>query len=153
MLGLSAQSGPESKNARTAASQNKDILAAPAYTVRWLANGPAGDGTQLSVRVYMSSEGTEVTTAHGHFKSRAAAKAELERQTKQDGKILERVSRINSSGTVVGERAIVRLAATKLLPEHSSIFLTDGRDYYEISSSSMELALDMAKRYYNLLLK
>jgi hypothetical protein len=144
----SGQARAEDKNARSAASQDNDVLTERTYTLLGLGNGPAGDGTELSVRVYASSEGANVTTVHGHFKSKAAAKAELERRLKQAAKVLEHASRVDSSGKAVGERAIARFAATKSIPDHFAVLLTDGYDFFAISSDSMELAVDMAKRYY-----
>jgi hypothetical protein len=137
------------KNSLSPVSQSKGARPNEEYSLSALGNGRAGDGTELSVRVYKSSDGTRVTAAHGHFKSMAAAQAEWERELRQDGKILERGSRTNASGNVVGQRAIAHFSATSVLPERSAVLFTDNRDYYQISSSSMELAVDVAKRYYN----
>jgi hypothetical protein len=137
------------KSTRTTASQNKEAAPNHGYTLYALGHGQAGDGTDLSIRVCMSSDGTKVTIAHGFFKSMAAAKTELERQLRQGGKVLERGPRTNASGKVVGQRVIAQFSATDVLPDRAAILFTDGRDYYEISSSSMVLAVDMARRYYN----
>jgi hypothetical protein len=137
------------KSTRPTASQNSEVAPNQGYTLYALGHGQAGDGTDLSIRVCMRSDGTKVTIAHGLFKSMAAAKTELERQLKQGGKVLERGPRTNSSGKVVGQRAIAQFPATDVLPDRAAVFFTEGRDYYGISSSSMVLAVDMARRYYN----
>jgi hypothetical protein len=142
-----AQLGIEDNYIRPATFMNKEWLPMQKYTLIMVANGPAGDGTELSISVYVTPEGTHVNTVHGRFKSKAAAKAELERQLKQDDRIVERAARKNPLGKVVGERVIVRFAATQARPDYSAVLLTDGRDYYEVTSSSMELVIDMAKRY------
>jgi hypothetical protein len=147
----SAQARTEDKNDRLPASQRGEVFPKPIDSLVGLANGSAGDGTELSISVYVTSEGTQVNTVHGHFKSKAAAKAELERQLKQEDKIVERAPRKTPLGKVVGERVIVRFAATQGQPNYSAVLLTDGRDYYEITSSSIDLAIDMAKSFENII--
>jgi hypothetical protein len=138
---VTRQIGTQNQESRQRASEGSEQ-----YSMLALANGRAGDGTVLSMRVYEGRGGIKVTIAHGHFKSRAAAKVELDRQVKHEGKILERASRTDAFGKVIGERVVAQLSATDSLPERFAVLLTDGLDYYEVSSPSLEMAVDLAKQ-------
>src|SRR4029077_2568692 len=118
------------------------------YTLVSLGNGRAGDRTMLDIRLYKSSDGTNVTTVHGHFKSISGARDEFHSRIDGATKIIERGPKKGFLGHDVGERCVIVLPPTKSSTEHTAVVWTNGMDYYEISSRSMRLIIDMEKRYY-----
>jgi hypothetical protein len=83
---------------------------------------------------------------HGEFSSAEAAKDELRDELEHmTGAVLERGPR-QVFGFVYGERALVHYPATKFQPEHADLLLTDGKQFYSISSSSLDLVLEVERR-------
>jgi hypothetical protein len=108
-----------------------------------MGDGIAGDGTtRLAINTYRSSGDTIVTSVHGHFVSSEAAIAELQRRMKEATKTVEQGSR---KEPMAGQRAVVFFPATEIFPERAAILLTHDKDYYEIISPSLRIALEFEK--------
>jgi hypothetical protein len=111
--------------------------------------GQAGDGTLLDVRTFETNSGVKLTTVHGHFASSSAATAELQRRTSKASKILEKGER-KAYGLSVGQRVVAITSPLEGAAERATVFLTEGPEFYEIISPSMQLVLEFEARYYSL---
>jgi len=110
--------------------------------------GQAGDGTLLDVRTFETNSGVKLTTVHGHFASSSAATAELQRRTSKASKIIEKGEH-TAFGLSVGQR-VVAITSPLGAKERAAVLLTEGTEFYEIISPSMQLVLEFEARYYNL---
>jgi hypothetical protein len=80
------------------------------------------------------------------FESLEKARSYCEKQLAKSAKIIERGSKRNEGGKVVGERAqiLLRRDAGKTIP---AVLWTDGVKYHEIYSSSLKDILELEKVY------
>src|SRR5438445_5201340 len=129
---LAQQSTPGSTQPQV--QDGKDTSAKHKFSQLFMAAGAAGDGTPLDIRTFETPDGIKLTTVHGQFSTPEAASAELHRRMAEASKIVEQGSR-TAFGLPIGERVVAIIAPMKKLPERPTVLLTDGSDFYQISST------------------
>ena len=113
----------------------------------WAGNGRASDGTFLELNSYATSDGTRLSISRATFSSPSAAQKELNLWGKQATKIIERGVTKNSSGQAVGLRLRGKFPPPKPHEENNGILWTEGKEFFWVSSPSLELALQMEKEF------
>jgi hypothetical protein len=113
----------------------------------WSGDGRAGDGTFLALNSYATSDGTRLSVTRGTFSSPSAAQKELKLWGKQATKIIERGVTKNSSGQAVGLRLRGIFPPPKPHEENNGILWTEGKEFFWVSSPSLELALQVEKEF------
>jgi len=104
------------------------------------------DGQHLGFSNYTASDGTNLTAVYEYFFNAPEAHAYFEKELAKAAGVIERKSKLNSAGAVVGERALVlkRLGLARPLP---AVLWTDGLTFHEIYSSSLKSILQLEKGY------
>jgi hypothetical protein len=100
--------------------------------------------THLGCAEYEASDGKEVFTYGGEFRSPEEAKRYLEWKVARSSKILAHGIKKDSKGKSVGERAEVLLSPDQ---EDSAVMWTDGAKFREIISKSLADAVELEKRH------
>jgi hypothetical protein len=104
------------------------------------------DGVHLGFTKFSASDGPGLIMQYEDFESREKALSYFEKQLAKSVKIIERGSKRNEGGKIVGERArlLLRFDAGKTIP---AVLWTDGVKYHEIYSSSLKNILELEKVY------
>jgi hypothetical protein len=118
-------------------SQNDDH---ETFKLRATGMAIAADGTELSVRSYQGSSGTSMIIKYGSFETDDKAKAHLGRHKTDSTKIFVDEPKKDSSGKVIGQRVILA-AKDANGAEYKMLIWTQGRDCYQLESSSMPAIL------------
>jgi hypothetical protein len=104
------------------------------------------DGVHLGFTTFSASDGPSLVVQYEDFESLEKARSYFEKQLAKSAKIIERGSKRNEGGKVVGERAqiLLRRDAGKTIP---AVLWTDGVKYHEMYSSSLKDILELEKVY------
>src|SRR5438309_1383837 len=95
--------GNSSKNAANGFQQNVNEIFTPTFR----GEAQASDGTHLAFTKYKNASGTIVAVTYGSFTSPEAARKQLQLSVAPANTIVARTRKKDSSGHMVGERAVV----------------------------------------------
>jgi len=91
---------------------------------------------RFSITSYLASNGVGLTVVHTQFLNAVAAKDYFRVMAEKATKIVERTTKTDKNGGVVGERAELILLTDQSKEEIRAILWTSDRDLYEIKSNS-----------------
>jgi len=116
------------------------------WTLTGMGEMDAHDGTELGFVTYTNRGGIGVTTISGTFDSDEQAVAEVNHRIKDAKKGIEHSFLQDESGKTVGERVVVVFLGKSPEPDVHAVLWTNGRDFYEVASRSLSLALEREKK-------
>jgi hypothetical protein len=108
------------------------------------------DGTHLAFTLFRAPDGTKLTATHHRFDSQLEAQNYFEKLIGKATKIVNKTRRKDTSGAIVAQRAEVVISGPARSEKAvSAILWTDGSEFHEIISESLEDNLLLEKQTSN----
>jgi hypothetical protein len=140
---------PASAVRSTLCQSSSKTTAPPKSNELRFARGTPGDliqdGEVLGFTTYKASNGVGLTSIYNTFDEASHAAAFFEKELGLAAKVITRGEKINKDGKVIGERAEILLP--KPNEKLTAVMWTDGRNFHEIDSTSLEVILEFEKGY------
>jgi hypothetical protein len=106
----------------------------------------ADDGTVLAFATYRAADGVIVTVMHKEFPSASRAHEQIAKEASKATKVLDWNPIRNNKGSVSGERVVAVMPTSESSHTVHSILWTDGPQFYQIFSSSLQDDMKIEKQ-------
>lgn len=111
------------------------------------ASGTLPDGTRFSVQNYQSSDGVDVSVRIDRSPSHAMAKKNLLNFIRK-ARVLERGPKKDQSGSVVGQRLVVRFPAKGEFSSQFGVMWVNKAEVYYLQSASLRHVAEFEKKFH-----
>jgi hypothetical protein len=111
-------------------------------------SGRKGNGAQFSAGTYDSTDGKVVSSTVETYRSATRAKSELKKRIKKATEIVERGSKRNRNGKLIGYRVVVMLRGGSQFGTYATVLWLAGEELHIIESSSLQHALEFERQFY-----
>ncbi|HEY6120157.1 MAG TPA: hypothetical protein VIV66_09375, partial [Pyrinomonadaceae bacterium] len=112
------------------------------FTERLLFDGKTEGGFRFTTQTYQSWDCMILRKRVEYLDSPANAKLEFKKTVGLAAELIERGGKFDSTGQLVGERAVMRFTKDEKTPEIRIVW-TEGAEFYSIESSSLDHAVKL----------
>jgi hypothetical protein len=107
------------------------------------------EGVRLAITTYKVSDGGFVTVTFGDLPDSQQAKNLFDKTLVRSAKIIDRRAKMNGSGKVVGERALIYFPGSGPKDKTPAVLWTNGVEFCEIVGTSLRDVSAMEKAFKN----
>jgi hypothetical protein len=104
-------------------------------------------GAYMGFTLFTAPDGVGLMMLYLAHDDGAQAQKAFDQEIAHAAKVVQRGEKRNGAGTVVGERAEILTPMSKPVPPSPAKIWTDGQTFHEITSSSLQDALELEKVY------
>ena len=109
-------------------------------------SGRKASGATFSAGMYQSSDGVAVSTTVETYSSAARAKNEMKKRIRKATRVIERGSKVDKNGKLIGERVILSLSGGTRHGAYVTVLWADREDLHIIESTSLKHALEFERK-------